>query len=165
MPIRTLLGKAFAEKGKKLRQRSGKKGTHPFHPSSRKGQLQIGVTMMVLFVFIILLMLSLIIYFRFTYDEIREDQMELLDQKYSSLLTTLIGLPEFRCSKIGVEEECLDATKLEGFKENVVVNNQEYYDNLFGNVKGIEVEILEDNEEDFEIYGEMGDGLIYAVPV
>ena len=66
---------------------------------STKGQLEIGVTTMVLIVFIVLLLFSLILYFRFTYMEIEETKSTLLDQKYNSLLSVIIGMPEFRCSR------------------------------------------------------------------
>ena len=110
MSTRTLFGKAFTEKGK-------------------KGQLQIGVTMIVVFLFIVLLMFSLIFYFRFVYSETRETAETLADQRNSGLLSTVLGLPEFRCSRLGIEEECLDASKLYNLGE-ITDNNPEYYGGL-----------------------------------
>ena len=151
MSTRTLFGKAFTEKGK-------------------KGQLQIGVTMIVVFLFIVLLMFSLIFYFRFVYSETRETAETLADQRNSGLLSTVLGLPEFRCSRLGIEEECLDASKLYNLGE-ITDNNPEYYGGLFEGVKGIWVEVLDPDGSGyfgpkFEIYGESsGVGKIYAVPV
>ena len=134
---------------------------------STKGQLEIGITTMVLVVFIVLLLFSLILYFKFTYMELEETKTTLLDQKYNSLLNVIIGMPEFRCSRGGVESECLDKVKLEVFKEvrESSDENKKYYQNLFGNVKGIWVEIPE-NSIPFEIYGSIDSkGGIYSVPV
>jgi len=134
---------------------------------STKGQLEIGVTTMVLIVFIVLLLFSLILYFRFTYMEIEETKATLLDQKYNSLLSVIIGMPEFRCSRGGVESECLDAVKLRAFDEDIREDNEhkEYYKNLFGNVKGIWVEVPAGTKE-FGIYGNEGSsGGVYSVPV
>ncbi len=134
---------------------------------STKGQLEIGVTTMVLIVFIVLLLFSLILYFRFTYMEIEETKETLLDQKYNSLLSVIIGMPEFRCSRGGVESECLDSVKLRVFDDDIKddVRFKEYYKNLFGNVKGIWVEVS-DGDPNFIIYGSEGtSGGIYSVPV
>ena len=122
---------------------------------------------MVLLVFIVLLLFSLILYFRFTYMEIEETKSTLLDQKYNSLLSVIIGMPEFRCSRGGVESECLDKVKLGVFKDHIRDNPEfkEYYRGLFGNVKGIWVEIP-DGDPDFEIYGSKDtSGGVYSVPV
>lgn len=131
---------------------------------STKGQLEIGTNMMILLVFIILLVFSLILYFRFTYLELEETKTTLLDQRYNNLLSVIIGLPEFRCSRGGIESECLDATKLDVFPD-VAENNKKYYDDLFGSVKGIWVEVPADNKK-IQIYGSEGlIGGIYSVPV
>ncbi len=153
MSIRTLLGKAFTEKGK-------------------RGQLQIGVTMIIIFLFIVLLMFSLVLYFRFTYSELEETRSVLLDQRYSSLLSNIIGMPEFRCSRLGVESECLDAAKLADLKIVIDSNKFSYYDNLLG-VDGIWVDVVGTTDGDnyfdeaqFEIYGSPnGIGKLYSVPV
>ena len=138
---------------------------------STKGQLEIGITTMVLVVFIVLLLFSLILYFRFTYMEIEETKTTLLDQKYNSLLSVIIGLPEFRCSRGGVESECMDEVKLKVFKDvrdsdDGDYENKKYYQNLFGNTKGIWVEVLSDPRFSAEIYGSQStEGGIYSVPV
>ncbi len=101
--------------------------------------------------------------------EIEETKTTLFDQKYNSLLSVIIGMPEFRCSRGGVESECLDEVKLMVFKDVRDSNddndeNKKYYQNLFGNVKGIWVEIPGGSPT--EIYGLIGsDGEIYSVPV
>ena len=139
---------------------------------SKKGQLEMGITLMVIIIFMVLLIASLILYFRFTYTQIEENKATVLDQKFNSLLSVIIGLPEFRCSKGGVESECLDASKLSAVNE-VIAANVDYYGNVFGEAEGIWVEIPDEtgnndyyNSNLFIIYGEKdGKGAIYAVPV
>jgi len=140
---------------------------------SIRGQLQIGVTTMVLIVFIVLLLFSLVLYFRFTYQGLEETKASLLDQRYNSLLSVIIGMPEFRCSRGGVESECLDAAKLSAFPK-VYTSNKEYYDNIFGNVNGIWVDVPVNNVNNlnypdqgrFSVYGKADlKGGIYSVPV
>lgn len=140
---------------------------------STRGQLQIGVTTMVLIVFIVLLLFSLVLYFRFTYQGLEETRSSLLDQRYNNLLSVIIGMPEFRCSRGGVESECLDAAKLSGFSE-VYKNNKEYYSNLFGTVNGIWVDVPVNDVSNlnypgqgrFLVYGKSDlKGGIYSVPV
>ena len=140
---------------------------------SIRGQLQIGVTTMVLIVFIVLLLFSLVLYFRFTYQGLEETKASLLDQRYNSLLSVIIGMPEFRCSRGGVESECLDAAKLSAFPK-VYTSNKEYYDNIFGTVNGIWVDVPANDvnkrsypeQGRFLVYGSEGlRGGVYSVPV
>jgi Na+-transporting methylmalonyl-CoA/oxaloacetate decarboxylase gamma subunit len=86
---------------------------------NKKGQLEIGVTIMVLLVFLVLLILALVVYFKFSYVEITEKRHELLDQKFSTLVNAVVELPEFKCSFRGAERECLDADKLIAFKRHL----------------------------------------------
>ena len=86
----------------------------------------------------------------------------MLDQKYNSLLSVIIGLPEFRCSRGGVESECFDEVKLQAF-ERTRENNKEYYRNLFGTVKNIWIDLP---GNDLIIYGSTtSSGAVYSVPV
>ncbi len=72
----------------------------------KKGQLEIGITMMVLLVFFILLIVALVVYFKFSYISIKETRQEILDEKFSTLVNSLTGLPEIKCSFNGAEKEC-----------------------------------------------------------
>jgi len=138
---------------------------------TKKGQLEMGITLMVIIIFMVILIASLILYFRFTYTQIEENKESILDQRYNSLLNVIIGLPEFRCSKAGVESECLDASKLDGFRE-VSDSNSDYYKTIFGDVEEIWIEVIPENGKDYydqieyNIYGgSNGKGVIYSVPV
>ena len=141
----------------------------------KKGQLEIGITMMTLLVFIILLIVSLVFYFRLAQGSIKETQQEILDEKYSGLLDALINLPELRYSLSGAEKNCLDAVKLQNFQ--VITKNSlarsEYYNNLLGDVNAIWVDniSIDSNRNvqniinQYKVYSTKGEGLIYSSPV
>lgn len=139
----------------------------------KKGQLEIGITMMVLLVFIILLIVSLAFYFRFTQGSIKETKQEILDEKFSGLLDVLINLPELRYSLNGAEKNCLDIDKINNFKgvieNSLVTRKSEYYTNLLGDVNAIWVDIF--NIDDIKnpvqsvFYGIKGKGLVYSSPI
>lgn len=111
-------------------------------PILKKGQLEIGVTMMVLLVFFILLIVALVVYFQFSLDTIKENRQEVLDTKFSTLVNSITSLPEIKCSVRGAERECLDAKKLIAFGEVLKNNNyKEIYLDDFG-ILGLEVEVV-----------------------
>src|SRR3989344_7525801 len=140
----------------------------------KKGQLEIGITMMTLLVFIILLIVSLVFYFRLAQGNIKETRQEILDEKYSGLLDALINLPELRYSLSGAEKNCLDAVKLNNFKiiTKDSLDRSEYYNNLLGDVNAIWIDkiiiengnVKEETSKE-EIYSIKGEGLIYSSPV
>jgi len=108
----------------------------------KKGQLEIGITMMVILVFLLLLIISLIVYFKFSYSEIRETNDIILEEKFSTLVNAITSMPEIKCSVKNAEKECLDAKKLVAFKHALDDNEmREYYIEEFG-VKGIKIEIV-----------------------
>ena len=80
-----------------------------------KGQLEIGITMMVLLVFFILLIVALVVYFQFSHSIIKENRQEVLDTKFSTLVNSITSLPEIKCSIRGAERECFDVKKLIAF--------------------------------------------------
>ena len=140
----------------------------------KKGQLEIGITMMTLLVFIILLIVSLVFYFRLAQGSIKETQQEILDEKYSGLLDALINLPELRYSLSGAEKNCLDAVKLNNFKiiTKDSLDRSEYYNNLLGDVNAIWIDAIDisgdkvvKKKNEYLIYRNQGNGLIYSSPV
>ena len=139
----------------------------------RKGQIQVGVTMLVLVVFMVLLIISVGIYFRFTYQEIREGEQEILDEKFSGLLDVLVNLPELRYSLDGVEKNYLDEVKLNNFKSvaSESLGRRDYYGNILNNVNAIWIEIIEVDGgivvsgDIIDVYGVKTKGLIYSSPV
>ncbi|MAF50875.1 MAG: hypothetical protein CMH64_02180 [Nanoarchaeota archaeon] len=123
---------------------------------NKKGQLEIGITMMILLVFLILLIISLIVYFQFTYQGIKETRQEILDEKFSTLVNTITGLPELKCSTRGAERECLDAERLVAFGK--VVNNVANI-NTYRGIKDNYLEEFGVNRLDVEVvYPDVGVG-------
>lgn len=149
---------------------------------NKKGQLEIGITMMVLLVFIILLFVSIVFYFRFTYENIKNTGEEILDAQYSVLLNSIMNMPELKCSYSAIDRECLDATKLIAFK-NLIKNDlkiSNYYSNIFTGVNKLSIEVIYPQENliecdteigkypycnKFSIFGEGEEGKIYSIPV
>lgn len=150
----------------------------------RKGQLEIGVNIMVLLVVVILLIIALIAYFRFNYSSIKETRQEILDEKFSTLVNSLNNLPEIKCSTAGSERECLDAKKLIAFGKILKIRDirDEYLDE-FG-VLGLEVKVVypslnvavenfdcvdaytsPDDCGRFVLIESLGEGLKYTTPV
>ena len=133
----------------------------------KRGQLEIGITMMVLLVFMVLLVVSLVFYFKFSQESIKETRQDILDEKYSGLLDAIMGLPELRHSFNGVEKNCLDADKIKNFQivvDDSVNRGSEYYNNLLGDVIALEIEDVY-GAFDESFYGTKGEGLIYSSPV
>jgi|SRR3989344_176149 len=152
----------------------------------KKGQLEIGITMMVLLVFFILLIIALVVYFQFSLKTIEENRQEILDTKFSTLVNSITSLPEIKCSTRGAERECLDAKKLIAFGK-VLRDNQNYrqdYLDDFG-ILGLEIEVVyppllniqdtdcvgylnptPDNCNKFKlIENDRDEGLVYSTPV
>lgn len=136
--------------------------------------------MMVLLVFFVLLIIALVVYFQFTSISIKETRQEILDEKFSTLVNSLTGLPELKCSTRGVEKECLDTTKLIAFR--TVLNGdrsikQDYLEE-FG-IRGLEVDVVYPSQIDdivpcglsypacnkFSLIAPPLEGLRYTTPV
>ena len=81
----------------------------------KKGQLQTQETMLVIFIFIVLLFVGLIIFFRFNNISIQTEREEYENYKFDLLISVFPSMAEVSCSELGVEGECIDVSKLEGF--------------------------------------------------
>ena len=112
---------------------------------NKKGQLQIQETILVLFIFTLIVGLSLIVFYRFNVNDIREDTLEYEEYKFKQLIDVIPNLPELRFSEIGIESEwCIDLLKAKAFSDL-----QDNYD--FGYRKiGIGDLILYDNFRESE---------------
>ncbi|MBU2640007.1 MAG: hypothetical protein KKG75_04885 [Nanoarchaeota archaeon] len=151
---------------------------------NKKGQLEIGIKIMVLIVFLVLLIISLIVYFRFSYSSLRETKEEILEEKFSSLVNVIANLPELKCSITNIESECLDARKLVAFGqvlyEDTDVKNNYYeeleinslvvkivYPEVAGSIECDESKLINCNVFNlFSLKGDYSDeGLKYTTPV
>jgi hypothetical protein len=143
----------------------------------KKGQLEIGVTVMVLFVFFILLAITLIFYFQSMSGSFLEEKGEILGFRYSGLLSVVANMPEFKCSKNAIEDECLDEIKLKAFRDlkdsdydvgSLTINPilKQHYNELFSGINAIYVNKVYPNTDEWELYGDKDkEGRIYAMPI
>lgn len=98
---------------------------------TKKAQMQITETIMVLFVFFILLAIMLFFYYQYSIQNIKNIGEEVTEEKASILLYSVTSTPELRCSSLTEEEDCIDTTKLLAFKA-LVKNNEDHYSAIFG---------------------------------
>lgn len=101
------------------------------HSSTKKAQMQITETVMVLFVFFVLLAIMLFFYYQYSIQNIKNVAEELTEEQSSILLYSVTKIPELRCSSLTEEEECLDTTKLLAFN-TLAKSNEEYYSSILG---------------------------------
>lgn len=83
----------------------------------KKGQLQIQESIFVLIIFIVLLLIGLIMFYNFTISSIKADIASYESSKFRSLIEILPSIPEFRCSNLGQEQECIDLGKVDAFSK------------------------------------------------
>ncbi|MDD5178589.1 MAG: hypothetical protein PHT54_04920 [Candidatus Nanoarchaeia archaeon] len=97
---------------------------------SKKGDIGMIETIMVVIVILIILILAAVFYFKFQKSGIEEKTGELTDQRANVLLTYATRMPELQCSFRNKEESsCIDSLKIISF--NKLKNKEDYYD-VFG---------------------------------
>lgn len=101
---------------------------------NKRGQLQIGETILVIFIFIILIVLGIVFYYRVESSSIAEDFEKFQVEKLSVDFITLGDLPELSCSRGGIKENCVDTAKLIAFMGLASDNGRlrEHYLERFG---------------------------------
>ena len=104
----------------------------------KKGQIEMSITVLVLAVFFVLLFIGLIFYFSFSFESFKESQSKILGERYNVYLSYVINLPELKCSYMGVEKECLDASKMKQLRDP-------YYQRIFSGVPKIYVNDITNN--------------------
>jgi len=126
---------------------------------SKKGQMEMSITVLVLAIFFVLLFIALIFYFGFGLESFKESEDKILGQRYNIYLSHVLNMPEFKCSFLGAEKECLDYGRL-----NLLTNP--YYRRVFGDVTKIYVEELVGSGDKITLYQYgSGTGEVYSTPV
>ncbi len=88
----------------------------------KKGQLQIQETAVVIFIVTVIIAIGLIVFYRYTVNDIRADNAQYLDEKAKGLIEVLPNLPELKVSELGIEADwCID-------KKKALVFDTGYYD-------------------------------------
>ena len=90
--------------------------------STKKGQIQLNETIMVLFVIVIILFVGLFVYYKYSIASIKETAATLTEEETTILLATLPTLPELRCD----EGTCLDTAKFLPFKQLTETKQLQY---------------------------------------
>ena len=93
---------------------------------SRKGQLQIQETILVLFIFIVILVLGMVFFYRFSLQGLEENKLDNERLKFNTMLSTVPEMAEITCSIYSQEVNCIDVYKLLAFK-NI---NDKYMDRM-----------------------------------
>ena len=105
----------------------------------KKGQLQIQETAIVIFIVTVIIAISLIVFYRYTVDDIKDDNARYLDEKAKGLTEIISNLPELKVSEMGIEADwCIDEKKAfvfnNGFydfgRKRIKINGIVLYDNL-----------------------------------
>lgn len=99
---------------------------------SKKGQLQIQETIIVVFILVILVILGLLFFYRVQNKSIGDDFNRYELNRLNVEFMSLGDLPEFSCSKAGVTERCVDTAKLVAFMNLGKTDLKQYYFERFG---------------------------------
>jgi hypothetical protein len=85
---------------------------------SKKGQIGIQETMLVIFVFFIILIIGMILFFRFSISSSEAEIEEYNDFKFKQLIDVVPNMPEIKYSRFGIEDVwCIDLLKARAFSE------------------------------------------------
>jgi len=110
----------------------------------KKGQLQIQETAIVIFIVTVIIAIGLIVFYRYTVDDIKDDNARYVDEKAKGLIEVLPNLPELKVSEMGIEADwCIDEKKAfvfnNGFydfgRKRIKIDEITLYDNLDGLVE------------------------------
>ncbi len=82
----------------------------------KKGQLQIQETIIVIFVFTVIFVIGLMFFYRYTVNSIEQDIERHKEANFRQLIGYIPSMPELKCSRFYVEEECIDVAKMNAFK-------------------------------------------------
>lgn len=107
-------------------------------PLSKKAQIQMMETIMVLVVFFIILIIAIFFYYKFRIADIEQTGEQLKIEKYSFLLSSIPQMPEIKCTELGQEKNCIDSFKILAFRDTLA--QESYYKSLFQNTE-ITIEI------------------------
>ena len=105
---------------------------------NKKGQLQIQETILVIFIFTLIIGLSLVVFYKFNINSIKEDTLEYEEYKFKQLIDVIPNMPELKLSEIGIESEwCIDLLKAKAFSEL-----QDNYDFGYKKIGDIDLKLI-----------------------
>jgi len=81
----------------------------------KRGQLQIQESIIVIFIIIVLFLMGFILFYRFTVLDI-QNQIDKHDTfEFRQLINVIPNMAELKCSELGVNDDCIDILKLQGY--------------------------------------------------
>lgn len=114
---------------------------------SKRGQIGLIETIMVLVVIIILIVIGIYFYYKENISSVEEVKEGFTETDAKILLTRIPNMPEIKCSSNMVERECVDMGKLFGFSQ-LIKNNLVWYKEDFGKVNIIIEQVYPEYEGD-----------------
>ena len=99
------------------------------HPFTKRAELEMNETFLVLFAVVILIIIGIFVYTRFSLQHVKSVSQQLTEQEASVLLAGISSLPEITCAR----ENCIDTTKLIPFFQLSFYSS--YYPRLLGDKK------------------------------
>ncbi len=134
----------------------------------RKSQIGMFETISVLLVFFVLLVFGMIFYGYYSSQKAKEAQSENDELLSIGLAMKIAHFPELKCTKGDITiENCFDLLKLKAFEESVI-NNKQYYFNIFS-YSHITAEELYPGNQSYNIYSNAASadiaGLTTWVPI
>ena len=112
--------------------------------STKKAQIQMIETILVLFIFLLILIFGIYIYYQYTFSGIQEESFQASELQATTLVSTITNLPELSCTR---EKDCVDMIKLLNFKE-IFNQNRAHYSTQFKNKKIIIQQIYPEITQD-----------------
>ncbi len=82
---------------------------------NKKGQLQIQESIIVIFLVMIIIIIGMIFFFKVSSKSIDTDSYAYEEFRFHQMIEVVPNMAEFKCSHLGVEEECLDWLKVRSF--------------------------------------------------
>ena len=103
----------------------------------KRGQLQMQESIIVTFIIIVLFLIGFVLFYRFTVLDI-QNQIDKHDTfEFRQSINVIPNMAELKCSELGVNDDCIDVMKLQGYIRLGVAD--------FGD-KNITISNLEDGE-------------------
>lgn len=99
--------------------------------STKKAQLQMIETILVLLIFLFILIFGIYFYYQYIFTDIQEEASEISEKQATTLVSSITNLPELSCTR---EKDCIDIIKLINFNQ-IYNQNRAYYSTLFKNKK------------------------------
>lgn len=98
-------------------------------PFSKRAEIEMTETILVLFALVLIIFIGIFVYYRFSVQHVQTVSQELSEQEASVLLATLSRLPEIRCSR----DDCLDTGKFLPFSQ--LSRDSSFYAGLLGSTQ------------------------------